>query len=362
MIISTPDIDYGDAVSNDVIGMYQAFKEEGYLAKMIAVHSQVSEHEVFDLKDFQSLLREAKDIFIYHHSVGWNKGIELLNNLRCVKIIKYHNVTPPAFFEGFADNYMVACQSGRSQLKDLVDLQADLYIGDSFYNVSEFLAIGGEGLKWAVVPPFHHIDRLQLLEPEKGIIRQFRDGWTNLLTVGRVAPNKGHISLIDTFHVYRREYNPESRLLIVGKIDPGLASYHQLLKDKIRELHLEDAVFFTGAVSDSALKAYYRVAHVFMTTSFHEGFCVPLVEAMSLKIPIVAYGSTAVPETVGGAGLVWEECQPELLAASVNRIVRNKNLAYFLGEMGYQRYHDLFSNGRIKARFFEVLRKENLIS
>jgi len=93
-------------------------------------------------------------------------------------------------------------------------------------------------------------------------------------------------------------------------------------------------VVFTGKVSEAALKAYYLLAHVFVITSHHEGFCVPLIEAMSMKIPIVAYGKTAIPETVGKVGLVWEECDPQLIAASINKIAQEESLRLTLGEMG----------------------------
>jgi len=236
-----------------------------------------------------------------------------------------------------------------------------LYLGDSSYNVNELLNVGKNNLKWAVLPPFHHIDRLQLLEPEKVVIDRFKDGTTNVLTVGRIAPNKGHLALIDAFYVYHQEYNPDSRLIIVGKMDPGLGSYNNLLRAKVEQLQLENNVFFTGAVTDSFLKGCYAVADVFVMTSLHEGFCVPLVEAMSMKIPIVAYGTTAIPETVGKVGLVWGECDPELIAASMDRIMQDESLRLSLTEMGHARYENVFSNEKIKARLFDLLKNENLI-
>jgi len=359
--ICTPDVDSGDAVSNDVVGMFQAFTEYGYEAEIIAVDSKITWPEVHKLNEVNNIIRDSQDILIYHHSVGWEEGIDFLKSLKCIKIIKYHNVTPPIFFEDIADNYLAACQSGRSQLRDIVDIHADLYLGDSFYNVNELLNVGENDLKWAVLPPFHHIDRLLLLEPEKEVVSRFEDGTTNVLTVGRIAPNKGHLALIEAFSVYHEEYNPNSRLIIVGKKDPGLNSYNDLLHSKVKQLRLEDVVFFTGAVTDSFLKACYTVADVFVMTSLHEGFCVPLVEAMSMKIPIVAYGTTAIPETAGKVGLVWKERNPELIAASMDRIMRDESLRLSLGEMGYRRYANVFANEKIKARLFDLLKNEHLI-
>ena len=110
-----------------------------------------------------------------------------------------------------------------------------------------------------------------------------------------------------------------------------------------------------GEVSDAALKAYYSIAHVFMITSEHEGFCVPLVEAMAMSIPIVAYGSSAIPVTVAGVGLVWSERDPYLLAESVNSIVRNRETGAALGKMGWRRYEQHFTNEKIRTKFLSAI-------
>jgi glycosyltransferase involved in cell wall biosynthesis len=114
-------------------------------------------------------------------------------------------------------------------------------------------------------------------------------------------------------------------------------------------------VVFAGEVSDHALKAYYQVADAFMITSEHEGFCVPLVEAMAMKVPIVAYASTAIPETVGTAGLVWEERNPYLLAESIKSIVGDRSVGQALSDMGWRRYAQHFTNARIEAEFLNAI-------
>jgi len=115
----------------------------------------------------------------------------------------------------------------------------------------------------------------------------------------------------------------------------------------IAELRLEDAVIFTGGVSDEALKAHYAAAAVFLMTSEHEGFSVPLVEAMAAKVPIVAVGSTAVPGTVGDAGLVWSERDPALLAGAIDAVVSDRRLREGLVSAGARRYRDEFAGVRI---------------
>jgi glycosyltransferase involved in cell wall biosynthesis len=173
--------------------------------------------------------------------------------------------------------------------------------------------------------------------------------------VGRIAPNKGHAHLIDAFAVYHHEYNAASRLLIVGKADERTTAFHQGLLDRVARHELGDAVVFTGPASDPQLKAYYESAHVFAITSAHEGFCVPLVEAMALKVPVVALGSTAVPETAGDAALVWETPEPYLLAESIHTLATEPRTSAALTEAGWQRYQEQFSNARIEERFVQAL-------
>ena len=127
------------------------------------------------------------------------------------------------------------------------------------------------------------------------------------------------------------------------------------------DLAVGDAVIFTGAVTDAQLKAYYLASDFFMLTSYHEGFCVPLIEAMALKLPIIACESSAIPGTVGKAGLVWKERNPYLLAESINYLDQNESISAELGLMGRKRYEEFFSNERIADQFLATLTQGGLI-
>jgi glycosyltransferase involved in cell wall biosynthesis len=187
------------------------------------------------------------------------------------------------------------------------------------------------------------------------ILDTYTDGKVNILMVGRVSPNKGHVALLEAFATYYYHYNNNCRLLIVGKGGEGLSPYSALLLRAVSSLGLEDSVVFTGGVTDEALKAYYMVADAFMITSEHEGFCVPLVEAMAMKLPIMAYASTAIPGTVGDAGLVWAERDPYLLAESLDLLVKDKTISGALRIKGRRRYEEKFTNERIEAEFLSAL-------
>ncbi|HEY6187703.1 MAG TPA: glycosyltransferase family 4 protein [Pyrinomonadaceae bacterium] len=353
--ILTRTITTADAVSNDVIGMYDVLSKHGYEVRVYADAWTLSEPRIQHALRVGSFLREPDDILIYHYSIGWELGLELLHDLKCRTVIKYHNVTPPHFFERIADAYVHMCEEGRRQLKLIARSDCDLYLADSPYNMDELIAEGAGREKSCVVPPFHHIDRLHAVKPDIDILDKYTDGKVNVLMVGRVSPNKGHVALLEAFATYYYHYNSNARLLIVGIEKEEFKAYSKLLREMAALLCLEDAVVFTGEVPDEALKAYYLVASALMFASEHEGFCVPLVEAMAMKLPVMAYASSAIPGTVEDAGLVWSERDPYLLAESLDLIVKDERVSVALGLKGRRRYEEKFTNERIEAEFLNAL-------
>lgn len=367
--ILTPYMTTGDAVCNDVSGMYEVLKRLDFDARIYAAdwtpkepnrQSHRSkplplEPNVWSVSTIDSFLTDASDLLIYHYSMGWDQGLDLLRELKCKRVIKYHNVTPPEFFTGWSATYEGVCRAGREQLEALACTECDVYLSDSEYNMWELISKGADPANSFVVPPFHLIDYLQSLEPNFEVLDKYRNGTTNILMVGRVSPNKGHVGLIDAFGTYHRYFNNKSRLLIVGKEPDELKSYSIFLRETVARLGLQDAVVFTGEVNAAALKSYYLLAKAFLITSQHEGFCVPLVEAMAMKVPIVAYASSAIADTAGEAGLVWEEGNPALLAKSIDVIVNEEPVGAKLGLLGTRRYEQLFANQKIEAQFLSAL-------
>ena len=356
----TPTLITADAISNDIYGMHQVLAKRGYDVRLFANENTTS-LEVSPTTKIKEFLTGTDDVLIYHYSMGWNFGLKLLDELKCRRIIKYHNITPPEFFAGFSVDYEHVCRSGREQIKDIAGANCDLYLSDSEYNSQELINEGADGSRCFVVAPFHHIDNLEELAPDIQVLNQFVGPDINILMVGRVAPNKGHASLIEALAVYRREYNRYARLFIVGKEAVQLASYSLSLRQLAANLAIDNSVIFTGAVTDAQLKAYYLVADYFMLTSHHEGFCVPLVEAMAMKLPIITWDSSAIPATVGKAGLVWKKRSPYLLAESIHYLDQNEALSFDLGLMGRKRYEECFSNSQIEEDFLDALTQGGVI-
>jgi glycosyltransferase involved in cell wall biosynthesis len=353
--ILTSHLTPGDAVSNDVMGMRDAFERRGFDARMYAGGADFTEPEVHAASELGQFLTDPSDLLIYHYSIGWNPGLELLRELKCRRAIKYHNVTPPHFFVGVSPWHEEKCRAGREELAEVARADCDIYLADSEYNREDLLLEGLSEERCFVVPPFHHVERLQAIEPDMDVLDKYRDGHVNILMVGRVAPHKGHPALIEAFAAYHHDYNRASRLIIVGKEEGAFKIYSTQLREMDAFKLSEDAVLFTGGATDDELRAYYLLTSVFAIASEHEGFCVPIIEAMSMKVPVVAYASSAIPATVGGAGLVIEERRPYLMAEAIDRLVSDEGLGFALGLKGWQRYERHFTNEKIETELFRAL-------
>jgi glycosyltransferase involved in cell wall biosynthesis len=298
----------------------------------------------------------ADDVLIYHHCVAWRRGVELYTRTRNRRVLKYHNVTPAGFYEGIHPDYVASCAEGAAQTKELAGIPAALYLGDSGYNVRELVRLGAERARAHTLPPFHRLNTLKRLQADEGVLEYAKDGLRNILFVGRVAPNKGHLSLLAVFAYYHRYLNPHSRVFIVGDLDPRLETYVRRVRDAIDRAGLRGFVFLTGKVSPTQLKAYYLVAHAFACASHHEGFCVPLVEAMGFKIPCVAWAKAAVPRTLGRTALVWNDLDPAVMAESLHSCLEHAEIGDHLVRRQYARYRRLFSQAAVRRRFLQILR------
>lgn len=352
--IVTPSITASDAVSNDVVGMYRALQKHGLDTRIFAESWTLKFPKISPPEAIKRFLKKRDDVLIYHYSRGWDFGLSLLENPHNQTVIRYHNVTPPEFFVKYNADLAAMCLTGRQQINSIANANCDRYLSASAYSMRELVAEGASESKSFVVPPFHQIDRLRSVQADRKVLTAYGDSKTNICMVGRVAPNKGHPALIAAFAAYHHEYNSESRLIIIGKEETRLRQYSPLLREMAHRLKIKDAVVFAGEVSEAALKAYYQTAHAFMITSEHEGFCVPLIEAMAMGVPVIAYASSAITETVADAGIVWEERNPYLLAESLDRLIK-KSLSAHLCVKGQRRYQEKFTNQKIEESFLNAM-------
>jgi glycosyltransferase involved in cell wall biosynthesis len=310
---------YGDAIGHEVLGIQRVLRGAGYASDIFV---ETADHRLESLtRDYRELIdfSRADNLLIHHFSLG-SRASRIAYALPDRMALVYHNITPPEYFIGVHRMLARQCFRGRRELQ-LYAGRCDLALGDSEFNRQDLEALGfPRTAVLPVVPDFSHLD----LAPDDFVARQFDDAWTNILFVGRVIANKKIEDLIRFFHAYQTLFNPRSRLLIVGAhggFERYLAALHQL----VAALDASN-VEFLGQVSDEELVAYYEIADLFLCASEHEGFCVPLVEAFYKQVPVLAYAATAVPATLDGAGVLYEDKDPRHVAALMDAVLSNCRL------------------------------------
>ena len=301
------------AVGGHIVEMQRLCREQGWESEVFTEHVRG-----LPGRDFREYGRQVParpdDVLVYHVAIGSPVADFVLARPERL-VLDHHNLTPVPFFAPWEPWMIHGLAWGRAQLAALAE-RAVLGIADSSYNESELRELGCA--RTAVAPILLDLDQLDRdVAPDR--VASLATAGSTWLFVGRIAPNKCHHDLIKAFAVYRRVYDGDAVLRIVG----GSASdrYVEALGDLVRALQLDAAVAFTGGVSDADLTAHYRAADVYVSVSEHEGFCVPLLEAMHNGVPVVAFGSTAVPETLGSGGLCLPSKDPGTVAAAVHRVV-----------------------------------------
>jgi len=260
-------------------------------------------------------------------------------------LMNWHNITPASFFAPWEPHVGVELAAGRRQIAELA-ARTELAVCDSAYNEEELVALGYR--RTTVVPIL--LDTSTFGPPADRHPPAVGATW---LYVSRISPNKAHHDLLKAFAVYRRVYDQHAVLRLIG----GSAShaYSTALHELAPALRIADAIDWMGDASDEAKHAAFRDADVFVALSDHEGFGIPLLEAMHHRVPVVAYGSSAVPETLGSGGLCLPSKEPTRVAAAVHRIVTDAALRAALVEQGSARLRD-FDLEENKRRFGEAVR------
>ena len=233
---------YGDAIGHEVIGIQRVLRDAGYESEIFVETADPRlEHLTIDYRDLVGDVT-PEDVLIHHFSIG-SRASRTAYALPGKMALVYHNITPPEYFIGVHKDLVKLCFRGRRELTAYVG-RCTLALGDSEYNRQELEALGfpATGVL-PVVPGFAHLD----LPPDARIAASFDDGWTNILFVGRVIPNKKFENVIRAFHAYRTRCNPRSRLLLVGS-HGGFEKYLAMLHGLIARLDTPD-VHFLGHVS-----------------------------------------------------------------------------------------------------------------
>jgi len=338
----------GDAIGDSARKVRAMLREMGHDSELFAL--TIDDDLRGDVRPFADPAATRGDVTIFHFALP-SPMTARFAALDGVKILQYHNITPAAFFAPYDPQLFRLAALGRRELATLAG-HVDLALGDSDFNRRELEALGFT--RTGVLPIAVNTERITAAPPRPALERILRDGLINVLFVGRIVPNKKIEDHIRLAEIYKRYVDSYYRFIFVGRYD-GVPRYYDQVRALIAEYDmLPDRFWFTGPVPDEDLAAFYRWADAYVSLSEHEGFCVPLVEAMAADVPVVAYAAGAVPETLGGAGLLFAPKDLELAAELLGSVVYDRGVRARVLDGQRRRLQD-FAPDRIEAQLKSTL-------
>ncbi|HSE43317.1 MAG TPA: glycosyltransferase, partial [Acidobacteriota bacterium] len=310
-----PALHDGDAIGDSARAMRDYLRRQGHTSEIFAytIDDSLSDEAIdFNLSKPQC---SEKDILVYHFALP-SGMTEFIKRATCRKAMIYHNITPAHYWLPYDPTLLHLAYAGRKELESLATF-IERSAGDSEYNRQELQDLNFKNT--CVLPIYVKQERYQV-KPSQLVMDNMHDDSFNILFVGRIAPNKKLEDLMKLLFFYKKLFIQPARLVFVGKTNVVPEYYSALTTVRMSFGLLPEDVLYTGHVDWPELVAYYKSSHVFVSMSEHEGFCVPLVEAMICGTPIVAYAATAVPYTLGDAGIQFQEKNYADIAAICNRL------------------------------------------
>ena len=338
----------GDAIGDSARAVRGMLRGMGHESDLFAL--TIDDDMRGEARPFADPASTLGDVTIFHFALP-SPMTDAFAALRGTKVLQYHNITPAAFFAPYDAGLFRLAALGRRELATLAG-RVDLALGDSEFNRQELEALGFA--RTGVMPIAVNTARITDAPPRPALERILGDGLVNILFVGRIVPNKrieDHIRLAET---YKRYVDAYYRFIFVGRYD-GLPRYYAQIRALLEEYEmLPDRFWFTGPVPDEDLAAFYRWADAYVSLSEHAGFCVPLVEAMATDVPVLAYAAGAVPETMGGAGVLFAPKDFEFAAEMLGTLVYDRPVRDRIIDGQRRRVRD-FAPDRIEGHLKGVL-------
>jgi glycosyltransferase involved in cell wall biosynthesis len=347
---------YGDAISGEALAIKRLLRGLGIGSEIYSIHTHeklVGQNRLWT--SFQSDIAAAREqkepvAVILHYSIGSPLNALFEQEPGICRALIYHNLTPEQWFFRYNARVVADLRQGRAELPLLLK-SVDFALADSEFNRGELLSFGCKDA--AVLPLLIDTDKWAVAA-NPGIRRAvLGHGGRNILHVGRFAPNKCIEDIIKAFYFYHHKIEEKSKLWLIGSdIDTEMYSFE--LRSLINELRLKDAVEIVGMVADSELKAFYEASDLYLCMSEHEGFCVPLIEAMYFGLPVLAFDSSAVGDTLGDGGLLLARKAPAETAELMNLMICDQALRGDLIARGKARVN-VFNEERFVERLNRVL-------
>lgn len=305
---------FGDAISQEMLEIKRLLAKEGYTGKIYA-ENVLSSDRKFAEKISKAKLKPA-DVIVYHHSID-SKVLDYLLQFPNKKILIYHNVTPENFFEPYDLRFSYLLRRGREDLEKIRDSFQHSFAVSNF-NLAELNSLGFKQTKlFPLHLNFQKWDHNQMETKGKSFV------FPSFLFVGRIAPNKCQDDLIRFARTWKSIHGNQFSLRMLGFCNPDQQAYLDELNFMICQLDLQNEVKIIPYVDETIVKKIYLESNLFLSMSEHEGFCVPLMEAMHFQLPVIAYAAAAVPETLGNAGVLFQSKDFHQLVNQIDQIYKN---------------------------------------
>ena len=296
----------GDAITNSMLLIRALLRGAGFRSDIFVETRGPGLGS--DVMRLDSMPEHDGYVLLVHHSMGFPSFDRVLA-MPARKVLMYHNITPPEMLAGIPRIQRMA-ELGREQLAALAH-QVAFALADSDYNAVELHRLGFPAVRTCPLL----FDVAALTRRATGI--RPGDGVFTVLFVGRVTPSKAQDDLVDAFAAFRDQLGQPCRLVLAGALDADEHAFITRVRARIAAAGLDGSVHLTGLVSDRELHDWYRQADLYVSLSRHEGFGVPLVEAMAHGVPVVAWPTGAVPFTLGGTGTLLPSRDPQTVAAAM---------------------------------------------
>lgn len=303
---------FGDAVTNGLLYTQRILTDLGFESQIYVEH--VAPEYTEEIEHYSKYKSDEENILLLHHSMGHDLD-EWIEGLKDQIILVYHNITPETFFEKDSVFYNYSLK-GRRQL-DLLKEKSMAAIGDSQLNLDELLERGFTKATSTVIPLLLDYNKVKS-SPWNHELFDNNSKTFNVLFIGRVAENKCQHEIIEVYNLFKQKTDVKTKCFIVGGTSGD--QYEKSLYEKIVKYGLEEDIVITGKVSSEDLYAYYRLADVFLCLSEHEGFGVPLVESMIFDLPVIAYDSSNIKNTLNNGGLLFKEKNYDELASTILKL------------------------------------------
>lgn len=339
-----PTISPRDAVGNHTLALREVIRGLGCESE---IFSMFRHPDLMSDTHYVDHLPPDADIVIYQFSIG-SPVAERWAQHPALKIANYHNITPISLVGKWDGLLAAEVQLGRDQMARYA-AHCDHAICDSDFNKSELDELGYTSTE--TIPVLFDVTNAAPDSSALAKLERNRRG-TQVLFVGRIAPNKAHHDLVAAVRTLRELHGDDAHLHFVGTDGPP--GYRKIVETIVTHAGMRDHVTFHGSVSQEELVAHYVSADVFCCLSDHEGFCVPVIEAMHHGLPVVAFDCTAVGETVGNGGLLLKDKNPLVVACALHRVSSDSGLAQRLRMAGRQRAK-YFDRGVTQDHFGEYL-------